>query len=389
MVEHHVRNVGVESSNLFFSTIDMGNKMPETKERLFSLDLLRGLDMMVLTLLSALVHAANKVWRLPDGVMAQFKHGWECFTFWDIIMPLFIFMCGAAIPFALPRRMENGRAGWKYWRHVFGRVAFLWVCGMLVQGNLITLDPLKIGLFSNTLQSIAVGYLATACVMLLPRRWVRVGITASLFVAYAAILHAYGDYTPEGNVTAVVERKVFAAILPAGSQWLNVGKYTWILPSMMFAAMTLCGFHATEILKSGMSKPRKAAALFGCGAGALALGWAAAAWIPVIKPIYTVSFTLQAMGWCAVALSALYVLTDILKWRRGLAVPILFGQYALTAYMVTQEPIRPALQSLVDSLTRGFPMVFGEHIQPMVKALCLCILVTLALVVRKRLKSRT
>ena len=57
--------------------------------------------------------------------------------------------------------------------------------------------------------------------------------------------------------------------------------------------------------------------------------------------------------------------------------------------MVTHEPIRPALQSLVDSLTRGFPMVFGEHIQPIVKALCLCVLVTLALVVRKRLKSRT
>ena len=367
----------------------MGNKMPETKERLFSLDLLRGLDMMVLTLLSVLVHAADEVWHLPKSVMAQFNHGWECFTFWDIIMPLFIFMCGAAIPLALPRRMENGRAGWKYWRHVLGRVALLWVCGMFVQGHLITLDPLKIGLFSNTLQSIAVGYLATACVMLIPRRWARVGITASLFVAYAAILHACGDYTPKGNITAIVERKVFAAILPAGSQWLNVGSYTWILPSMMFAAMTLCGFHATEILKSGMAQRAKAATLFGCGAGSLALGWIASIWIPVIKPIYTVSFTLQAMGWCAISLSILYALTDILKWRRGLALPILFGQYALTAYMVTHEPIRPAMWSLVDSLTRGFPMVFGEYIQPIMRALCYCVLVVLALVVRKRLKSRT
>ena len=358
------------------------------KERLFSLDLLRGLDMMLLTLVSALVLAINKSWPLPEGVLRQFRHGWECFTFWDIIMPLFIFMCGAAIPLALPRRMENGRAGLKYWRHVFGRVALLWFCGMLVQGNLVTLDPLKIGLFSNTLQSIAVGYLATACVMLIPRRWVRFGITASLFAVYALVVHMGGDYTPKGNITAIVEAKVFAAILPEGSQWLKIGNYTWILPSMMFAAMTLCGFHATEILKSGMSPWRKAATLFGCGAASLALGWVASIWIPVIKPIYTVSFTLQAMGWCAMSLAILYALTDVLKWRRGLALPILFGQYALTAYMVSHEPFRPALHSLAESLTRGFPMVFGARVQPVMTALCVCVLITLTLVVRKRLKRR-
>lgn len=42
------------------------------KERLFSLDLLRGLDMLLLTTVGVLVHAANRVWSLPGGVMRQF-----------------------------------------------------------------------------------------------------------------------------------------------------------------------------------------------------------------------------------------------------------------------------------------------------------------------------
>ena len=41
-------------------------------------------------------------------------------------MPLFIFICGAAVPLALPRRLDaGGRPGLAYWRHVLGRVALL------------------------------------------------------------------------------------------------------------------------------------------------------------------------------------------------------------------------------------------------------------------------
>ena len=78
-------------------------------ERLFSLDVLRGLDMMLLTVVGPLVCAAQKGWNcFPDWFMRQFNHGWECFTLWDIIMPLFIFMCGAAMPLALERRLKKG-----------------------------------------------------------------------------------------------------------------------------------------------------------------------------------------------------------------------------------------------------------------------------------------
>ena len=363
--------------------------------RLFSLDMLRGLDMILLTVIGPLVHGFNASWKLPAGFMAQFRHGWECFTLWDIIMPLFIYMCGAAIPFALPKRMTDGKAGWPYWRHVLGRVALLWFCGMLVQGNLCTLDPLKIRVFSNTLQSIAVGYLATAAVLTIPCRKVRIAIPVALTVVYGLLLHFGGDYTPTGNFTVRFDRAVFSWFLPAGngifaylSDTNAKALYTWVLPSMMFAVMTLCGFHATEILQSGMSKPRKAWALLAYAAGLEVAGWVLAIWVPVIKPIYTVSFTLQAMGWCTFALAVLYVVTDILQLRKGMGLVILFGQFALTAYLVSHVPFSPALQALGKSLSQGLPQLFGQTAQPFLLQVVTALCLIFALLVRRAVKAR-
>ena len=102
--------------------------------------------MVFLTVVGPLVWAIDSGWGLPQGFLYQFTHPWEGFTPWDIIMPLFLFVCGAAVPLSLERRLalNDGRPNAAYWRHVLGRVAMLWVLGMLVQGHLTSLDALEI-----------------------------------------------------------------------------------------------------------------------------------------------------------------------------------------------------------------------------------------------------
>jgi len=358
--------------------------------RLFSLDALRGLDMLFLVIVQPMLIAWHTCFKLPDAVRRQLNHYWGGFTCYDIIMPLFIFMCGAAIPFALPKRLDaDGHAGWPYWRHVLGRVALLWVCGMFVQGNLATLDPLKIKLFANTLQSIAVGYFATACVLLIPKRAVRIAVPCALFAVYAVILHCFGDYSEGGNATALFERMIDRTIYPAGNVVVkSPSHYTWYLPSFMFAAMTLCGFHATEILRSGLTPWKKAGWSAVYGAGMLALGLLLEIWIPCIKHIYTVSFTLQAMGWCELFLAALFVITDIWKCRRGWGLVILFGQFALTAYLVSHVPFRPALRANAEFFAQGFPQYLGPKVQPLVVWAFTALGIVACLLIRRRLKAR-
>ena len=51
------------------------------ESRLFSLDILRGLDMILLTVIGPLVRAAQKSWKcFPASMMDQMQHNWTGFT---------------------------------------------------------------------------------------------------------------------------------------------------------------------------------------------------------------------------------------------------------------------------------------------------------------------
>jgi len=359
------------------------------KDRLYSLDLLRGLDMLLLVAIGPFVRALNEACTFPAAFMRQFRHGWECFTLWDIIMPLFIFMCGAAIPFALGKRLENGKAGWGFWKHVLVRVAMLWGLGMVVQGKLLLLNWHEMTPYSNTLQAIAAGYLVTACVMLIPNSKLRVAAPIVFAGLYTLLLMFGGDYSQFGNFAQKTDHAILAAILPADNPYvLKPRHYTWFTTTLMFAAMTLSGYFATEILRGKGEKKSKAVKLLLYGGVLEAVGWAVSPWIPVIKPIFTLSFTAQAMGWCVIALAVLYILTDILMLRKGLGVVILFGQCALTAYLLGGF-FRPVLMKLAEILTQGFPHAFGhEEFMPVVTSVVVAVEIALILAVWRNARRK-
>lgn len=338
------------------------------RERLFSLDLLRGLDMFLLTVIGPFVYALNDTVALPKAFMDQFNHAYGGFTFWDIIMPLFIFMCGAAVPFGLGKRLRDGRPMAAYWKHVAVRFALLWFLGLIAQGRLLTLDPLQISPFNNTLQTIACGYLIAAVVMIIPSRKVQVAIPVVLAVGYGLAVHLGGDYSRTGNVAIRFEDWFVRLVMPAGNRAMELADpwYSWWFTIPMYGAMTLCGAEATRILTSGAEKMTRFWRLFALGAILLAVGWALVPWVPSIKHIFSLSFTAQAMGWSCLALAALFYLSDVLMLRKGLGLFILFGQTALLAYM-TIEVFSCVPNAFADMVTSGFAHAFGPNTVPLAR----------------------
>ena len=386
----------------------------KTDNRLYSLDLLRGLDMFLLTAIAPFVGTFNCWQKLPEGVLNHFHHAYTGFVLYDIIMPLFIFMCGAAIPFALERRLaqNGGRPDGAWWRHVLWRVVMLWGLGLVVQGRLATLDWNFIRLYDNTLQTIACGYLVVALSLLIPNAKVRLAIPVGCFVLYGLLLHFLGDYSLNGNFAAQVEQNILLKIVPTTSETyreiatvgiladpakipprvLLMGSevhYTWYLTSLMCAFMAFAGYYATKILTAAAEPWTKAKRLFAYGAALLALGWILAfCGVKMVKHVYTVSFTAQAMGWSALFLAALYVLTDIWRFRRGFALPVLFGQFALTADLI-EEFFKPSAVKLAEQLFGGVPHLLGtEKYQPLVIAFAVVLEIIAALLIRRKLKER-
>ena len=376
-------------TRLFCNAFPRPMEYPEN--RLFCLDLLRGIDMFMLVALHGILVSVGKLFEFPDWWFYHLNHpAWVGFSFWDMIMPLFIFMCGAAIPLAIGRRLDEGASRAAVWRHVLLRVLMLWFFGMLVQGRLATLDAMKISPYNNTLQTIAAGYLIAVIVLHLKSRVVRIAAPVVLALAYTLLLHFCGDYSETGNYANIFEMKVLKLLVPAGSAALSIHNYTWFLTTLMFGAMTLCGMLATDILRADWSPFKRAVALFAYGGGLLVLGFAVEPWVPCIKHIFTLSFTAQAMGYCVIALAVLYVLTDILRLRRGTGILLLYGQFALTAYMVSHF-FRPAVKGIVDPVTQGIPHLLGkEHAawMPLITAVATAIVLTAVLAVKRRLSSK-
>lgn len=306
--------------------------------RLVSLDVLRGADMVLLTVVGPLVWGMDEAWGLPAALTRQFGHEWGSLYLWDLVMPLFIFICGASVPLALPRRLEaDGRPGPAYWRHVLGRVALLWALGLVVQGNLLKLSLDELYPYCNTLQAIAAGYLIAALAMPIRSRAVRFALPFALAAVYSLPLAVSGDYTPEGNFAQVVEMGVLRAMLPATSKVLEHGTwgYTWFWTSLMFGAMTLAGSASTEILREeAWSARRRALTLALAGAGCVALGFVLMLFIPPIKHIYSASFTALAVGASMLLYAGLYAAFDMRGAVRGPWLVMLFGQCALAAYVV-------------------------------------------------------
>ncbi len=320
--------------------------------RLTSLDALRGFDLFVLTALGPLVLSIVAAIGGEDlNWLAQiFTHkDWEGFSPWDLVMPLFVFMSGASIPFALSKAKREGNVG-KFLLRLTKRVALLWLLGMFVQGNLRALDPNHIYLYTNTLQSIAVGYLVSAGLFYFTSIRTQVICATLLLLVYWTVMQftgadgfGYGNYTPDGNMAEWIDRQILGHYRDQSSlaadgtvvyaTWYH---YTWILSSLTFAATALTGVFAGHIAKSSLSSSQKLLWLLLGGTAMVAAGWICDLWMPIIKPIWTSSMVLFSSGWCWLLLGIFFLVYDILKVSLGLDFLRTYGMNSITAYVVAE-----------------------------------------------------
>jgi heparan-alpha-glucosaminide N-acetyltransferase len=129
---------------------------PSQHVRLASLDIVRGLTMMVMIFVDE-----------AGGAFPGISHsGWDGCTLADLVMPFFLFMVGCSMSFALRKFRKDRRRGTRF---ALIRGAKLFMLGLVLQGggfpehyrygyNLATLR------INGILQHIAIGYSMAACI---------------------------------------------------------------------------------------------------------------------------------------------------------------------------------------------------------------------------------
>lgn len=348
------------------SLIDTASVYPK-KERLASLDILRGLDLFLLVFLQPIIISISRHWSdVPffSFLIKQFSHAdWVGFTVWDLVMPLFLFMVGCSLPFSVSKyySQKNKRA---LYRRIIKRFTILFFLGAIVQGNLLSLNPLYFRLFSNTLQAIAVGYLFSSLFILHMNIKMQIITTSILLFGYWALMTFLGDFTPEDNFAEIIDKAVLGRFRDGVSYDENKVwsfsphyNYTWVLSSMTFIVTTMMGTFAGTIMMKGKSKLRNVKLLIIIGIFLLVSGWLLSFQTPIIKKIWSASMTLWSAGWCFLLMGIFYFIIDYMQWSKGLNWLKIYGMNSITAYTLGMVV---SFRSISTSLLFGLEQYIGD-----------------------------
>jgi predicted acyltransferase len=322
----------------------MGSDSPEKSDRsavkpsdrIMSVDALRGFDMFWIIGGGPLVVEFLRLFSnpLPPWLERQFDHvEWEGFVAWDLIMPLFMFIVGVAMPFSVGKRIARGDSRGAIYRKVLWRTLVLFILGMAAQGNLLDFDLNKLHIYCNTLQAIAAGYLTSSIALVeLKVRWQAV-LAGALLLVYWLLMalvpvagHGPAAFTPDGNLAMLIDKAVLG-------RFQDGTTYTWILSSLAFGATVLIGVLAGHLLRMRQSGARKVLLLAMAGFGCLLGGWLWSFAFPIIKHIYSSSMVLWASGWSLLLLALFYGVIDVLGFRRWAFLFTVVGMNAIVAYL--------------------------------------------------------
>lgn len=323
-------------------------------KRLESLDILRGLDLFMLVFLQPVIVAVGSVWQ-PEWfapIMRQLDHEvWEGFRCWDLVMPLFLFMTGAAMPFSFAKFESAGASGALY-RKILRRFLLLFLLGMVVQGNLLGFDFNHIYLYNNTLQAIAAGYLIAAIILLNCCVRGQIAATAALLAVYAVPMHIAGDFSRDGSFANMID-----AI--ALGRFRGDPSYTWLWSSLTFGVSVMLGSFAGRLIRTRGTKngPQTALLLAAIGLGLIIAGKVSGLWHPIIKRLWTASMTLYSGGWCFLLMALFYWWIDVCGHSRGLAWLKIYGTNSIAAYILGEVV---NFRSIPASLTYGLAPRLGD-----------------------------
>lgn len=319
----------------------MEQETPALKERIISVDALRGLAMFMI--LSTQIGGApifktftNLFGRgFAEATASQLTWANQAVTVLNIPQSIFIFVVGLVVPFSLRRRLSQADRMTVH-LHVILRSVILFVLGWIAGGHLLGLQWDKFYYYNNVLEYIAVGYLFCGTLVLNSGPKVHYAVAGALLLLVWAIYLFVpapgwqGDrYAQEMNIGIYLDQAVLG---PHAHPFK--GYWTAALNTIGQTANMLLGVLVGQIVFSDRARPEKAKLLFIYAVAMWVAGWIWAFVFPSLRSNMTSSYVLQACGISTFLLAALYLIIDVWGWRKWAFFFIVFGANSIAIYMM-------------------------------------------------------
>ncbi|MBO9727441.1 MAG: DUF5009 domain-containing protein [Chitinophaga sp.] len=346
------------------------NSTTNVNQRLISLDVMRGLIMILLAGESARIYSSIAHLDPPGiagGIIQQFfHHPWNGLRAWDLVQPAFMTMAGSAMYISYYYKTQKGITWSQNFRHIAFRCIKLFIFGTAL--HCVYAGRLVWELW-NVLTQLS---LTTLIAYLIIRRSYVFQLGVSLLLLLATDLLYRFVLMPGYNEPFVMDHNfgsfmdmVLMGKLNNGGGWVTIN----FLPT---AAHTIWGVLAGKLLISSRSSSQKINILLAAGALGLVAGfgldWAGIT--PIIKRIATSSFTLASGGWVMLLLALLYWVVDVKQNTRYAWIATVVGMNAIFIYLFFETVGGEWVNPTTGIFVKGFTGMVGvpEGIQEVISA---------------------
>lgn len=308
------------------------------QNRLYSLDALRGFDMFWITGggFLAITIAQMTGWNWLDNQMNHVS--WEGFRFFDLIFPLFMFISGVAIPYAIETKLERNVPSRRLALKALRRFILLILLGLLYNG--VFQNGFAGARYASVLGQIGFGYFFASLVIIYVKstkfRLIWLG-GLLLFVTLLQLLFPVpgfgaGVLTPEGCVNGYFDK-----LLLPGKMYGGTFDPEGLLCNVSAIGITLMGTFAGNILrKRTMGDWLKIGWLSGIGGTLIIIALIAGNWYPIIKSCWTTTFNLLAGGISFLLLALFFLIIDHWKMRKWAFYFRVIGMNSIFVYLFTR-----------------------------------------------------
>ncbi|MBI4890111.1 MAG: DUF5009 domain-containing protein [Acidobacteria bacterium] len=363
----------------------------ETRVRNIAVDVYRGFVMLLMMAEVLRLSAVARAY--PDSAFWSFLSYHQSHVQWagcslhDLIQPSFSFLVGVALPYSIASRLAKGATFPKMLLHALWRAFLLAAMGIFLRSTGSAQTNFT---FEDTLTQIGLGYPFLFCLGFVKPRWQWTALGAILFgywLAWALWPVPNGGCVPPDGTSANVFVQNYTGFMAHWNKNCNLGASfdLWFLNlfprAKVFVAngggyltlsfiptlgTMLLGAIAGRWLKNSAPQiPLKRFCIAGAAGIAAGLALHFLGICPVVKRIWTPSWTLFSGGMCFLLLAGFEWLVELRGFRKPFFPLVVVGMNSIAAYLIAHLFEGFIASSFRIHLGVNAFAVFGTGLQPL------------------------
>ncbi|EGW41819.1 putative membrane protein [Desulfosporosinus sp. OT] len=319
--------------------------------RLNCIDVFRGIAVAIMLIVT---NPGNPLRNYP-----QLRHAaWNGYTVADLAFPFFMLIMGMVIPYAVDKRIKEGKSNLSIFNHILIRSIGLFCIGILLNG--FPVYDLSIIRIPGVLQRIAIAYLCTGIIELIVKATVKKSylqiivessLALSIISVYSVLLikYSFPDYK---NLVQTIDLYFLKGHLYT-PDWDPEG----ILTTFSSIATAIFGSIAGNILFNRDNKARKKfITIFIYGVVTIIVASIIQRWFPYNKNLWSSSYVLITAGIAYLTISMLFLVIDVAGFKALFKPLMILGSNPIFVYVGFQIVCKTLWLIPMVNLTTGDSM---------------------------------